>query len=90
MLGYLVQPRNMKEAQPAVIVIHENRGLTEHIRDVTRRAARAGFVALGVDLLSRQGGSTQFTEPTQQTVAYNRTTPFERRYDLIAALAYLK
>jgi len=90
MLGYLVQPRNMTEAQPAVIVIHENRGLTEHIRDVTRRAARAGFVALGVDLLSRQGGSTQFTEPTQQTAAYNRTTPFERRSDLIAALAYLK
>lgn len=90
MLGYLVQPRGLTEAQPAVIVIHENRGLVEHIRDVTRRAARAGFVALGVDLLSRQGGTAQFTEPTQQTAAYNRTTVFERRSDLIAALDYLK
>ena len=90
MLGYLVQPRNMTEAQPAVIVIHENRGLVEHIRDVTRRAARAGFVALGVDLLSRQGGTAQFSDPTQQTAAYNRTTPYERRSDLIAALSYLK
>jgi carboxymethylenebutenolidase len=90
MLGYLVKPRELTEAQPGVIVIHENRGLVEHIRDVTRRAARAGFVALGVDLLSRQGGTTQFTEPTQQTAAYNRTTPYERRSDLIAALDYLK
>ncbi len=90
MLGYLVKPKGMTEAQPAVIVIHENRGLVEHIRDVTRRAARAGFVALGVDLLSRQGGTGAFPEPTQQTAAYNRTTPYERRSDLIAALAYLK
>ena len=40
MMGYLVMPKNMTEAQPAIIVIHENRGLVEHIRDVTRRAAR--------------------------------------------------
>ena len=90
MLGYLVQPRNMTEAQPGIIVIHENRGLVEHIRDVTRRAARAGFVALGVDLLSRQGGTAQFTEPTQQTAAYGRTNAFDRRSDLIASLSYLK
>ncbi|MBY0506202.1 MAG: dienelactone hydrolase family protein [Bryobacteraceae bacterium] len=90
MLGYLAQPKNLTEAQPAIIVIHENRGLVEHIRDVTRRAARAGFVALGVDLLSRQGGTAQFTEPTQQTAAYGRTNPFDRRSDLIASLAYLK
>lgn len=90
MLGYLVQPKEMTEPQPGVIVIHENRGLVEHIRDVTRRAAKAGFVAIGVDLLSRQGGTAQFTEPTQQTAAYGRTTVFDRRSDLIAALAYLK
>lgn len=88
--GYLVYPRTLTDAQPGVIVIHENRGLVEHIRDVTRRVARAGYVALGVDLLSRQGGTSQFTDPTQQTAAYNRTTPYERRSDLIAALDYLK
>ncbi|HET9907428.1 MAG TPA: dienelactone hydrolase family protein, partial [Anaerolineales bacterium] len=37
---------------------HENRGLTPHIEDVTRRFAKAGYVGLAVDLLSRQGGST--------------------------------
>ncbi len=90
MLGYLVQPREMTGPQPGVIVIHENRGLVEHIRDVTRRVAKAGFVAIGVDLLSRQGGTAQFTEPTQQTAAYGRTNAFDRRSDLIAALTYLK
>lgn len=42
---------------PAVIVIHENRGLNPHIEDVTRRMALEGFLALGVDMLSRDGGT---------------------------------
>lgn len=89
--GYLAVPRRARvEPQPGVIVIHENRGLVEHIRDVTRRVAKAGFVALGVDLLSRQGGTAQFTEPTQQTAAYGRTNAIDRRADLISSLDYLK
>lgn len=91
LFGYLVRPRQMPaDSVPAIIVIHENRGLVEHIRDVTRRAARAGFVSLGVDLLSRQGGTAQFTDPVQQTTAYNKTTQDERRADLFSALDYLK
>jgi carboxymethylenebutenolidase len=88
--GYLAMPRGLRDQQPGVIVIHENRGLVEHIRDVTRRVAKAGYVALGVDLLSRQGGTAQFTEATQQTAAYNRTLPADRRADLIASLDFLK
>lgn len=42
---------------PIVLVCHENRGLTDHIKDVTRRFAQAGYAALAVDLLSRQGGT---------------------------------
>jgi carboxymethylenebutenolidase len=57
---------------------------------VTRRMARAGFVALGVDLLSRQGGTARFPEPTQQSAAYGRTTTEERRADLISSFDYLK
>ena len=91
LFGYLVRPKQLAaDAVPAVIVIHENRGLVEHIRDVTRRTARAGFVALGVDLLSRQGGTGQFPDPVQQTTAYNKTTQDERRADLFSALDYLK
>jgi carboxymethylenebutenolidase len=90
--GHLAYPRTDTDQQswPGVIVVHENRGLVEHIRDVTRRAARSGFVALGVDLLSRQGGTDQFTDPTQQTAAYGRTTQEQRRADLIAGFNYLK
>ena len=89
--GYLVIPKRARqEQQPGVIVIHENRGLVEHIRDVTRRVAKAGYVALGVDLLSRQGGTAQFTDATQQSAAYNRTNQIDRRADLIASLDFLK
>ena len=45
----------MHEAE--VIVIHENRGLNPHIKDVTRRMATEGFIALGVDYLSPMGGT---------------------------------
>jgi carboxymethylenebutenolidase len=54
--GYLSRPSS-GESAPVILVCHENRGLTEHIQDVTRRLAKAGYVALAVDLLSRQGGS---------------------------------
>jgi len=56
LLGYLAHPRR-DEPRPVVLVCHENRGLVEHIQDVTRRLARTGYVALAVDLLSRLGGT---------------------------------
>ena len=54
--GYLARPASNDPA-PVILVCHENRGLTPHIQDVTRRLAKAGYVALAVDLLSRQGGT---------------------------------
>lgn len=56
MKGYLAKP-NKKGKFPAIIVIHENRGLNPHIEDVTRRAAKAGYLALAVDALSLLGGT---------------------------------
>jgi len=91
LMGYLAIPREHKDRLlPGIMVIHENRGLVDHIKDVTRRAARAGFVAFAPDLLSRQGGVAQFPDATQQAAAYNRTTPAERQADLISTLAYMK
>lgn len=55
--GYLVKPKDASGKLPTVIVIHENRGLNPHIRDVTRRMATEGFLALGVDYLSPMGGT---------------------------------
>jgi carboxymethylenebutenolidase len=57
LIGYLARASN-ETASPVILVCHENRGLTTHIQDVTRRFAKAGYVGLAVDLLSRQGGST--------------------------------
>jgi len=55
--GYLVKPKDATGKLPTVIVIHENRGLNPHIRDVTRRMATEGFMALGLDYLSPMGGT---------------------------------
>ncbi len=56
MIAYLARPKK-EGTYPAVLVIHENRGLQEHIKDVARRLAKAGFIALAPDLVSRSGGS---------------------------------
>ena len=55
MRGYLVQPRGSGPF-PAVLVVHENRGLNPYIEDVARRAAVEGFVALAPDGLFPVGG----------------------------------
>lgn len=58
MKGYIVKPKT-SEKLGAVIVIHENRGLNPHIRDIARRVAKAGYVALAPDALSPFGGTPQ-------------------------------
>jgi len=54
--AYHARPKNLSIA-PAVIVIHENRGLNPHIRDIARRIALEGFHAFAVDMLSPYGGT---------------------------------
>lgn len=54
--GYLVRPAGVDEPLPAVLVIHENRGLNPYIEDVARRLAKAGFMALAPDGLTSVGG----------------------------------
>lgn len=54
--AYLARPV-AEGVYAAVLVCHENRGLNPHIEDVTRRFAKAGYVALAIDLLSREGGT---------------------------------
>lgn len=62
--AYLARPAG-DGPHPAVLVCHENRGLTEHIKDVARRLASAGYVGLAVDLLSRQGGTEAVADSSQ-------------------------
>jgi len=54
--AYMVKPANASGPLPAVMVVHENRGLNPYIEDVARRVAKAGFVALAPDGLSSVGG----------------------------------
>jgi len=87
-MGYLAIPADASGSLPAVLVIHENRGLNPHIKDVTRRMALEGFVALGVDLLSRQGGTPASDE---EAAALFQTIDREGIVqDSVAAVAYLK
>lgn len=55
--GYWAKPRNRRGRLSAVMVIHENRGLTPHIQDVTRKLALAGFYAYAPDFLAPLGGT---------------------------------
>ncbi|QCI98652.1 dienelactone hydrolase family protein [Agrobacterium larrymoorei] len=57
MKGYLVVPKKASGPLGSVIVIHENRGLNDHIKDVARRVALEGFAALAPDFLSSKGGT---------------------------------
>lgn len=87
MKGYLARPR---EGGPfgAVIVIHENRGLNPHIKDVTRRVALEGFIALAPDYLSDQGGTPANEDDARALFA--NLDPAAVAADGIATIAYLK
>jgi len=64
--AYFVRPATLSGAAPALIVVHENRGLNEHIRDVARRAALEGFVSLAPDFLSPNGGTPSDPDRARQ------------------------
>jgi carboxymethylenebutenolidase len=86
--GYLAMPANAEGKLPAVIVVHENRGLTPHIKDVTRRMALEGFVALGVDLLSRDGGTPENEDEAR--AMFDKVDRAGQVADAVAGVAYLQ
>lgn len=65
--GYLVRP-SAPGTYPAVLVIHENRGLNPHIRDVTRRMAKEGFIAFGGDWLTALGGTPEDADKARDMI----------------------
>jgi carboxymethylenebutenolidase len=66
--GQLAIPKNATGKLPAVLVIHENRGLNPHIKDVTRRMALEGFVAFGADYLTPMGGTPDDAEVAKDMI----------------------
>lgn len=89
LMGYLARPSG-EGALPIVLVCHENRGLTPHIEDVTRRVAQAGYVGLAVDLLSREGGTAQFRDPDSIPGLLSGAPPERHVQDFQSGLAYVK
>jgi carboxymethylenebutenolidase len=86
--SYLVRAKNQTK-RPAVVVIHENRGLVDHIKDVTRRLALEGFLALGVDMLSPYGG-TPADEDKARDMFADKVKPEEAAPRIAAAVGYLQ
>jgi carboxymethylenebutenolidase len=85
--GYLARLRT-KAKRPAVIVIHENRGLNPHIKDVARRLALEGFLAYAVDLLSPLGGTPADEDKGRDMIAALKPDETARR--IAAAVPFLE
>lgn len=88
--GYQSRPKAAGK-YPAVIVIHANDGLDEHIQDVARRYAKEGFVALAVDYLSRHGGTKKVSGASGDIENISELAPLEVvKEDTDAAVKYLR
>ncbi|MBO9641373.1 MAG: dienelactone hydrolase family protein, partial [Siphonobacter aquaeclarae] len=89
MKGYLVEPKKGGK-KGAVIVIHENRGLNPHIRDVARRVAKAGYIALAPDALSPFGGTPANEDEARNLIGKlekdKNLTHFTHSVDYVATL----
>lgn len=86
--GYLSKPKK-KGKYPAILVIHENRGLNDHTRDVARRFAAEGYVALAADALSRRGGTAAMDTPEKVREAFAAIPAADVMKDLNAGLSFL-
>lgn len=88
MSGYLVHPADQNGKLPTVIVIHENRGLNAHIRDVARRIALEGFVALAPDYLSPLGGTPADEDKAREMIG--QLDPGETIVNGVATVDFLQ
>jgi len=88
MKGYLVKPADQPGKLGTVIVVHENRGLNPHIRDVARRVALEGFVALAPDFMSPAGGTPDDDNKARELFA--TLDPAQVAASAVATVAYLK
>jgi len=86
--AYVAAPQT-KERRPAIIVIQEWWGLTDHIKDVARRYAAEGYVAIAPDLYSRLGNALT-TDPGEAGKLMNTLQQEDGLKDLNATVAYLK
>jgi len=89
LLGYISRPKG-PGPHPAILVIHENRGLLPHFPDVTRRLALEGYVALAIDLLSTEGGTGSFADSNASRDALGGIPEERLVEDMNGAVSYLQ
>lgn len=87
MQAYVARPKEVKK-YPTVVVIHENRGLNAHIEDVTRRAAKAGFLAIAPNALSPLGGTP--ADDDEARAKFRELKPDENLQNFIRVFDYLR
>lgn len=87
MRAFLARPEKGKKF-PAVIVIHENKGLVPHIQDVTKRMAKEGFLALAPDALSPVGGTPDDVSNVGEL--FKKLNSDETTKNFVAAVKYLE
>jgi len=86
--GYLVRPAGGPGKWPAVLVVHENRGLNPHIEDIARRLALEGFLAFAPDVLFTLGGYPGDEDKARALFA--QLDPRKMQEDFVAAAGWLK
>lgn len=86
--GYLTRPANASGPLPAILVVHENRGLNPHIEDIARRLALDGFMALAPDALTPLGGYPGDEDKARELFA--KLDQNKTREDFLAGARYLK
>jgi carboxymethylenebutenolidase len=88
MRGYLAQPAKAADRLPAILVIHENRGLNLHIEDIARRLALDNFVAFAPDALFPLGGYPGSEDKAREL--FPRLDQAKTREDFVAAVEWLR
>jgi carboxymethylenebutenolidase len=88
MRGYLVKPANATGKLPAILVVHENRGLNPHIEDIARRLAVDGYMAFAPDALFPLGGYPG--DEDKARALFQKLEQPKSREDFVAAASYLR
>jgi carboxymethylenebutenolidase len=88
MKGYLAQPAKASGKLPAILVIHENRGLNPHIEDIARRLALENFVAFAPDALTTMGGYPGDEDKAREM--FSKLDQSKIREDFVTAVSWLK
>lgn len=86
--GYLARPAGVSGKLPAILVIHENRGLNPHIEDIARRLALDGYMAFAPDALTPLGGYPGDEDKAREL--FGKLDQTKSREDFLAGAAWLK